>query len=147
EHLVLVGPMGLRPDEGEILDIFPLTIRSLLRRTVADPATPEFGKIYGGGMTPEQVEAFEDARAETAPLWLEPYLHNPSLPYLLRGVKQLPTLLIRGLKDAVVPQGCIDAYRKAIAGAKVAIMQGVGHRPEIENSIEFIRIVREFLGP
>jgi pimeloyl-ACP methyl ester carboxylesterase len=146
-RMTLVGPMGLKPDDGEILDIFPLTIRSLLRKTVADPVnTPEFGKIYGGEMTPEQFEAFEDARAETARIGWEPYMHNPSLPYLLQGVKNLPTLLIRGLKDAVVPQGCIDAYRRAIPGARVAIIPGVGHRPEIEHPGEFIRIVKQFLA-
>ena len=145
-HLILVGPMGLKPDEGEILDIFPLTIRSLIRRTVADPATPEFGKIYGGEMTPEQFEAFEDARAESARIGWEPYMHNPSLSYLLAGVNNLPTLLIWGQKDAVVPKGCIDAYRKAITGARVVEIPNVGHRPEIENSAEFIRAVREFLA-
>src|SRR6185369_6322075 len=86
-HLILVGPMGLKSDEGEMLDIFPFTIRSLIRKTVADPATPEFGKIYGGEMTPEQFEAFEDARAETARIGWEPYMHNPSLPFLLPTAK------------------------------------------------------------
>src|SRR5205823_784061 len=43
-RMVLVAPMGLKPTEGEITDIFPLTIRSYIRRTVADSATPEFGK-------------------------------------------------------------------------------------------------------
>jgi pimeloyl-ACP methyl ester carboxylesterase len=33
-----------------------------------------------------------------------------------------------------------------IAGAKVAEIPGVGHRPEIENSDEFVRIVRAFLA-
>ena len=146
KHLVLVGPMGLKPDEGEILDIFPFTIRSLLRRTVADSTTPEFGKIYGGEMTPEQFEAFEDARAETARIGWEPYMHNPSLSYLLAGVKNLPTLLIWGQKDVVVPKGCINAYRTAIAGANVVEIPNVGHRPEIENSAEFVRAVKEFLG-
>jgi pimeloyl-ACP methyl ester carboxylesterase len=146
KRMILVAPMGLKPAEGEILDIFPLTVRSHLRATVADPATPEFGKIYGGEMTPEQFEAFEDARAETARIGWEPYMHNPSLGYLLRGVKNLPTLLIWGVKDAVVPKGCIDAYRQAIAGAQVAAIPGVGHRPEIENSAEFVRLVRQFLA-
>lgn len=146
KHFVLVGPMGLKPDEGEILDIFPQTIRSLIRKTVADSVTPEFGKIYGGEMTPEQFEAFEDARAETARIGWEPYMHNPSLNYLLAGVKNLPTLLIRGQKDAVVPQGCIEAYRQAMVGANVVEIPNVGHRPEIENSTEFIRAVREFLA-
>ncbi|MBI3303387.1 MAG: alpha/beta hydrolase [Deltaproteobacteria bacterium] len=146
-HLILVAPMGLKPTEGEILDIFPLTIRSHLRATVADPmATPEFAKIYGGEMTPQQFEAFEDARAETARVGWEPYMHNPSLGYLLQGVKNLLTLLVWGQKDAIVPRGCIEAYQKAIAGAKVAEITGVGHRPEIENSGEFVRVVKAFLA-
>ncbi|MBI3245200.1 MAG: alpha/beta fold hydrolase [Deltaproteobacteria bacterium] len=145
-HLALVAPMGLKPTEGEILDIFPLTIRTCLRRTVADPATPEFGTIYGGEMTPDQFEAFEDARAEAARLGWEPYMHNPSLGYLLAGVKNLPTLLVWGDKDAVVPKGCIDAYKKAIPSAKTAVIANVGHRPEIENSAEFLRAMKEFLA-
>jgi pimeloyl-ACP methyl ester carboxylesterase len=145
-HLILVAPMGLKPTTGEIMDIFPLTIRSYLRSTVADPASPEFGKIYGGEMTPEQFEEFEDARSETARIGWEPYMHNPSLGYLLEGVKKLPTLLVWGTKDTIVPRGCIDAYQKAIAGSKVAEIKGVGHRPEVENSNEFVRAVKAFLA-
>jgi len=138
--------MGLKPAEGEIRDIFPLTIRTHLRATVADPTTPEFGRIYGGEMTPQQFEAFEDARAETARLGWEPYMHNPSLGYLLEGVKNLPTLLVWGQKDAFVPRGCIEAYQKVIAGAQVAEIPGVGHRPQIENPAEFVRVVQAFLA-
>ena len=77
------------------------------------PRRREFAKIYGGEMTPEQFEAFEDARAETARIGWEPYMHNPSLPHLLRGTKT-PTLLVWGTHDGIVPRGCIDAYRAAI---------------------------------
>lgn len=145
-RMILVAPMGLKPTTGEIMDIFPLTIRTHLRATVADQTTPEFGKVYSGEMTPQQFEAFEDARAETARIGWEPYMHNPSLDYLLQGVKNLPTLLVWGQKDAIVPRGCIEAYQKAIAGAKVAEIPGVGHRPEIENSDEFVRVVKAFLA-
>jgi pimeloyl-ACP methyl ester carboxylesterase len=145
-HMVLVAPMGLKPTEGEITDIFPLTIRSYLRTTVADTTTPEFGKIYGGEMTPQQFEAFEDARAETARIGWEPYMHNPSLGYLLAGVKNLPTLLVWGSRDTIVPKGCTEAYQQAIAGAKVVELPNVGHRPEIEDSAEFVRVVRAFLA-
>jgi len=145
-RMVLVAPMGIKPAQGEILDIFPMTIRTYLRATVADPAgTPEFTKIYGGEMTPEQFEAFEEARTETARIGWEPYLHNPSLPYLLQGL-HLPTLLVWGTRDAVVPRGCIDAYRSAITGAQVVEIEGAGHRPEIENSPEFVRVVKSFLA-
>ncbi len=145
-RMILVAPMGIKPAEGEIMDIFAMTIRRHLRATVADPAgTAEFARIYGGEMTPEQFELFEDARAESARIGWEPYMHNPSLPYLLRGVK-IPTMLIWGTRDSVVPRGCIDGYRAAISGAQLAIIEGAGHRPEIENSAEFERIVSRFLA-
>ena len=144
--MILVAPMGLKPSEGEIMDIFPITMRTHLRATVADPfATPEFTKLYGGEMTPEQFEAFEEARAESARIGWEPYMHNPSLPHLLRGTKT-PTLLLWGSADHVVPRGCIDAYKQAISEAQIAVINDVGHRPEIENSSEFERVVTKFLA-
>jgi pimeloyl-ACP methyl ester carboxylesterase len=144
-HMVLVAPMGIKPNEGEIMDFFALTIRHHLRATVAEPdRTPEFGQIYGGDMTPAQFEAFEDARAETARIGWEPFMHNPSLPYLLRRLTT-PTLLIWGVRDSVVPRGCIDEYRKAIVGAQVAELASVGHRPEIEDALSFERAVEKFL--
>jgi pimeloyl-ACP methyl ester carboxylesterase len=144
--MVLVAPMGIKPAQGEIYDIFPITIRTHLRATVADPyKTPEFAKLYGGEMTAEQFEAFEDARAEAARIGWEPYMHNPSLPHLLRGNKT-PTLLLWGSVDHVVPRGCIDAYKQALPDAQVAVINDVGHRPEIENSAEFERVVSKFLA-
>jgi pimeloyl-ACP methyl ester carboxylesterase len=144
--MVLVAPMGIKPEQGEIMDVFPITIRTHLRATVADPAgTPEFAKIYGGEMTPEQFEAFEDARAECARIGWEPYMHNPGLPHLLQGLKT-PTLLVWGSSDRVVPRGCIDVYKRVIPSAQVATIDKVGHRPEIENSAEFERVVSRFLA-
>jgi pimeloyl-ACP methyl ester carboxylesterase len=144
--MVLVAPMGIKPAQGEIMDIFPITMRTHLRATVADPFnTPEFTKLYGGEMTPEQFEAFEEARAESARIGWQPYMHNPSLPHLLYGPKP-PTLLLWGTADKVVPRGCIDAYQKAIPEAQIALIKDVGHRPEIENSAEFERLVTKFLA-
>jgi pimeloyl-ACP methyl ester carboxylesterase len=144
-HIVLVAPMGIKPGEGEILDFFALTIRHHLRATLAEPEkTAEFAHIYGGEMTPAQFEAFEDARAETARIGWEPFMHNPSLPYLLRGLTT-PTLLIWGTRDSVVPRGCIDEYRKAIPNAQFVELPGVGHRPEIEDALSFERAVEKFL--
>ena len=53
--------------EGEIKDMFVVTARAYLDASVADiEQTMEFAKLYGGEQTPEQYEAWEDARAETA---------------------------------------------------------------------------------
>jgi len=146
KHMVLVAPLGIRPRQGEILNFIGMTIRSHIRATVADIVnTPEFGKIYGGEMTPEAFEAFEDARAETTRIGWEPFMHSHSLPSRLQGV-QVPSLLVWGTRDGVVPRGVIDGYREALGAARVAEIEGAGHRPEIENPAEFVRVVKNFLA-
>lgn len=144
--MVLVGPMGLKPEEGEILDMFDKTIRTHLVHTVWNTEAPEFAKIYGGDMSPEQFELFEDARSETARIGWEPYMFNPSLGHLLQGVSDIKTLLVWGMKDDFTPRGCIEAYKKAIPDAQIAEIPEAGHRPEIENPDAFIRAVQGFLA-
>jgi pimeloyl-ACP methyl ester carboxylesterase len=147
--MVLVAPPGIKAPEGEIMDVFAVTIGTQLNATVyqAD-ATPEFRKLYGGVRTPEQFEAFEDARTETARIAWDPILHNPSLPYFLQGVKGLPTQLIWGKNDAVVPVSVCGAYQTALKNTdvKAMVFDQCGHRPEIEKPEPFLKLVREFLA-
>jgi pimeloyl-ACP methyl ester carboxylesterase len=147
-RMVLVAPLGIRPEKGEILDAFSLTHHAQLHATVFDAAaTPEFGKLYGGASTPEQIEALDDARAESARLAWQPYLYNPSLPYLLEGVgAKLPTLLIWGEQDRVVPVSTAETYRSALGTAQVLNLPKCGHRPEIEHVTAFVAAVRQFLA-
>jgi pimeloyl-ACP methyl ester carboxylesterase len=148
--MILVAPMGIRPPEGELMDVFTVTIGAQLGATVYDrEATPEYNSLYGGGeRTASRMEAFEDARTETARLAWEPILNNPSLSYFLQGVKGLPTQLIWGREDHVVPVSAAKAYQKALCNTEVrlAVFDECGHRPEIEKSAEFIKTVREFLA-
>ncbi|HTT75355.1 MAG TPA: alpha/beta hydrolase [Candidatus Binataceae bacterium] len=147
--MVLVAPPGIKAPEGEIMDVFAVTIGTQLNATVYNAdATPEFRKLYGGERTPEQFEAFEDARTETARIAWDPILHNPSLPFFLQGVKGLPTQLIWGKNDAVVPVSCCTAYKNALKNTEVkaTVFDNCGHRPEIEKADEFLKLVREFLA-
>lgn len=145
--LILVGPMGIKPDEGEIYDMFACTINTYLRASVASQDN-EFTQIYGGEMTPEQFELFEDARAESARIGWEPYMFNPSLPWLLRSAAnvKLPTLLIQGSEDAIVPKDCIRKYKEALPQAEVVTIAGAGHRPEIEKKDAFVAAVKKILS-
>ncbi|MBV1906017.1 MAG: alpha/beta hydrolase [Pseudomonadales bacterium] len=143
--MVLVAPLGLKPLQGEIMDMFAFTIKTHLIHTVWNTEAPEFAEIYGGGMSPEQFELFEDARSESTRLGWEPYMYNPSLGHLLKGIGQLPTQLVWGVKDDFSPRGCIDAYKQAIPGAQIAEIAEAGHRPEIENADAFIAAVKGFL--
>lgn len=145
-RMVLVGAAGVRPADGEILDIFQLMAPAELAASVLDPDnTPEFDQLYGG-IGPAQFELWEEARAETARLAWVPYMHNPSLPHLLRVIDSLPTLLIWGREDQVVPLAAGQGYNKAIAGSKLVVLDKCGHRPEIEQNAAFVREVKGFLS-
>jgi pimeloyl-ACP methyl ester carboxylesterase len=145
-RMVLVAPLGIKPEQGAIMDVLAVTVRTHVAATVARVEAPEFARIYGGDLTPEQFELFEDARAETARLGWEPFLHDPSLPYLLQGVGALPTLLVWGTDDLVVPRGCIEAYDRSVPDTTVVELPGVGHRPEIEDPAAFVAAVTGFLA-
>lgn len=144
--LVLVAPLGIKPDEGEIFDFLAVTMRTHLRATVADTTTPEFGTIYGGEMTPQQFELFEDARAETARIGWEPFMHSPSLPRRLEGMPERSALILRGSQDLVLPRSAVERYARCVAGSRLVEIPGVGHRPEIEALDEFVKRVEDFLA-
>ncbi len=144
-RVMLVAPLGIKPEKGFIFDFLAVTIRDHLRATVAREEAPEFAKIYGGEMTPEQFERFEDARAETARLGWEPFMVDPSLPYRLGAVTGVPTLVVRGTADEFLPRDAVLQYRDAIEGASLVEIESVGHRPEIEDPEAFIAAVGSFL--
>ena len=146
-HMVLVGATGIKPPSGEIADLFTVTARNYLNSSVYDQkATAEFAELYGGAHTPQQFEAWEDARAETSRIAWQPYMFNPSLPHLLEGVRDLPTLLIWGRHDRIVPLSAGEVYQKSIAGSELVVLERCGHRPEIEQQAEFNQRVQKFLA-
>lgn len=145
--MVLVAPVGIRPPEGDIMDMFTVPALVYLRDSVRDAANvAEYAKLYDGGVLPEQYEAFEDARAETARLAWQPYMFNPSLPHLLEGTVKSPTLIVWGRDDRVVPISAAAIYQKSIRNARLLTFDQCGHRPEIEKSDQFIKEVESFLG-
>jgi pimeloyl-ACP methyl ester carboxylesterase len=147
ERLVLVGATGIKPPSGEIYDMFLEVARDFLTASVLDPArTPEFSRICPEHPTPEQTEAWEVAREQACRLSWRPYMHNPSLPYLLHRLKTLPTLIVWGRQDAIVPLSAAEAYQAAIPGARLVVLDRCGHHPELEQTDEFVRVVRAFLA-
>lgn len=73
-------------------------------------------------------------------------MFNASLGWLLEGVQGLPTLLVWGREDKIVPVSAGQVYNRAIVGSELAVFDGCGHRPEIERSQEFIARVQSFLA-
>lgn len=144
-RMVLAAPLGIRPAKGEILDFLAMTMRRHVMATVNNRDAEEVATMYGGGISPEQFELFEAARAESSRLAWEPFMFDPTLPHRLAGVRELDTLIVWGEQDKVVPRGCAEAYTQAIPRARLEIISGAGHRPEIESREQFIGLVSEFL--
>ena len=150
--LILIGAAGLRPPQGEIMDMYTVTARKFLSRHMYDPeGAPEFATIYGGGpeMTAQQGaaqwEAWEDARAATARIAWKPYMFTQSMPHMLANVTALPTLIVWGRQDNVVPLSAAELYHDKIAGSRLVIFDDCGHLPMIEKPTQFMRAVEDFL--
>jgi pimeloyl-ACP methyl ester carboxylesterase len=146
KRLVLVGALGIKPPSGMIFDMFLEVAKEYLRLSFLNPAgTPEFAQICPETPTPEQVEAWEVAREQACRLGWRPYMHDPSLPHLLRRLRNLPTLIVWGQQDPIVPLGAAEVYQASIPGSRLAVLESCGHHPEVEQSEEFLRLVETFL--
>ncbi len=150
--MILAGAAGLRPPQGEIMDMYTVTARKFLDRNVHDrEGTVEFATIYGGSpeLTRQQAgaqwEAWEDARAASARVAWKPYMFTQSMSHLLENVIGLPTLIVWGRQDQVVPLGAGQLYHEKIAGSKMVTFDQCGHMPAIEKPVEFVRAVEDFL--
>ncbi|MBL6751981.1 MAG: alpha/beta hydrolase [Nevskia sp.] len=146
-RVVLVSPLGIRPQPGEIFDLFQVKTPQYIAQSVASPAsTEEYAGLVANAEAPEQFEAWEDAKAEVARLAWEPYMFNTSLPSLL-GLSSMPmTLIVGGRQDGIVPVSALETYARAIGGAELLVYERCGHRPEIELRDRFVQDVKKFLA-
>lgn len=145
-RMVLVAPAGVRPPNGEIYDQFVVTTEEAIAAGFLDPDnTPEYQRLFGGDPTREQRELREVAREEACRLTWRPYMHDPSLPHLLRR-RLPPTLIVWGREDGVIPLSAGEAYQAAIQGSRLEVLDDCGHHPEIERPAEFAGLVEAFLA-
>jgi pimeloyl-ACP methyl ester carboxylesterase len=56
----------------------------------------------------------------------------------------VPTLLLWGEKDELIPLDCGEDAATVIPNSKLVVLPNIGHIPSIEASADFIRIVSEF---
>lgn len=147
KKMALVGAAGIKPPTGEIFDIFLVTAPELLDAAVLDrDATPEFRAARPEEPSPELMESWAVAREEACRLSWKPYMHYPALPRLLARAASIPTLLIWGEQDPIVPLSAGEAYRDAIPGSRLEVIPDCGHRPEIERPDRFISLTRQFFA-
>jgi len=141
QRLVLVGAMGIKPRDGDILDQALLSYLDYVRAGFADPAMLE--AVFGAEIPTEVLEHWDLNREMTFRLAWKPYLYDPSLPHLLGGVRA-PALVVWGSHDRIVPVECGDAYVRALPRARLVRIEGAGHFVEMEKPRELARAIAQF---
>ncbi|MFN8522227.1 MAG: alpha/beta hydrolase [Chloroflexota bacterium] len=145
DHLVLVGPAGLKPEAGEIYDIFYYPLDKVREAGFHDPAqVPEWDELYSSPPTREQQDLGIRNREMAARLVWKPYLFNPRLPHFLPRIDN-PTLVIWGDDDRIIPPICGQQYARHLPNARLEIIERCGHSPQLERPDSFLGVTLPFL--
>ncbi|MBM3942470.1 MAG: alpha/beta hydrolase [SAR202 cluster bacterium] len=143
--MMLVDAVGIKPEKGEIADIFIITPAQVTQLLFHDPQqAPEYQQLYGRTLTAEEQAVAERNREMAVRLGWKPYMHNPRLPGLLARVRA-PTCIVWGRQDKLAPAECGELYHQAIPGSKLVFINNCGHAPQVEKPQEFVRVALDFL--
>jgi len=140
-RLVLVGAMGLKPPDGDILDQAIVSYLDYARAGFHDQAA--FAKVYGDVSTDQLVE-WDLCREMCFRIAWKPYMYSQTLPHLLAGVRT-PALVVWGDDDKVVPRSAGERYAGLLPKARLAMVRAAGHCVEMERPDELARLVSGFI--
>jgi pimeloyl-ACP methyl ester carboxylesterase len=145
--LVLIDALGLWRDDAPVGDHVMTTPEKQLALLYNDATKPEVAARLA---LPEDVKErnkliihrFSAIASTSHFMWPIP---ERGLAKRLRRVKA-DTLVIWGRQDALVPAVYADEFAARIAGARVRLVDGAGHVPQVEQQDEVSRAVLEFLA-
>jgi len=138
--LTLVCAVGILAGGKPIADIFRMPVEENLRRFYADP---ERAARRVGDMAKADMTIVAKNRATVTRLAYRPRFYNPGLAKWLHRIT-VPTLLVWGDKDGLVPPQFGDAYRAAIPHARLVVLENAGHAPFDEQKDAFLAAFGEF---
>jgi pimeloyl-ACP methyl ester carboxylesterase len=141
--LVLVGAMGVKPPEGDILDQAIVGYIDYARAGFHDQEA--FERVYGAEPSSDQLVAWDICREMSFRIAWKPYMYSQTLPNLL-GAVRVPALLVWGDDDKVVPVSAGRRYAQALANAKLHTVAACGHCVDMERPDELAALVTGFLG-
>lgn len=142
-RLVLVGAAGIKPPEGEILDQMLIDHAEYTRLGFRDAKT--FDKFFGDLADTDVASLWEFNRVMTARVCWKPYMFSRRLPHLLPGVT-VPTLLVWGEKDRVVPLSVAREYARLLPNAKLEVIKAAGHLVDLEEPEKLARLIQSHAG-
>ena len=146
-RLVLVSPLGLFEEGDPTADIFavrPGTMPDLLCANGA--AYRALHDVPEGATDSKTIDwQIEELRAlEAMHRYMWP-LGDANLAKRLPRIS-VPTLLVRGDQDAVLPESYVSRFKREIGGpVEIVEMAGAGHLADVDAPEELAGIVRDFL--
>ena len=142
KSLTLVGAVGITASGEPIPDIFRMPDAENLQRYYADP---ERAARRLDDLAKADMGIVAKNRSTVMRLAYRPRFHNPGLAKWLHRI-DVPTLLLWGAADGLVPPKFGEAYRALIPGSRLVVLPDAGHAPFDEQKDAFLAAFSDFIG-
>ena len=137
--LALIGAAGLQPREGEIMDQMMYSHRQYIEESFRDRES--YVSHFGEEPAQDMRDLWDHSREMSARVTWKPYMFNRRLLELLKNVK-VPTALIRGEHDKVIPEDVTAQYQSSLVNSEISVIANAGHVVEIESPSEVSALLR-----
>jgi pimeloyl-ACP methyl ester carboxylesterase len=141
--LTLVGSAGIRIKGQPAADIFILNDEELTRTLLVDEGRIQ--ALLAMELSEDQQDTLIKNKVATARLGWQPRLFNPRLRKWMHRI-DVPTHIIWGTEDKVIPPSYAAEFQSLISGSKVTMIDKCGHLPNIERTEAFVEAVGGFLN-
>ncbi len=163
ERLVLVGSGGLGREVNRLLQLLTLPgSETVLKLGCAEPIRNAVATVGGlasrVGLHPAPVvaelwrsytsladEATRRAFLRTLRAVIDPRGQTVSAENRLHLAAEMPTLIVWGDADPIIPVKHAHAAHTAIPGSQLEVFEGVGHYPHCEAPERFVAVLTEFI--
>jgi pimeloyl-ACP methyl ester carboxylesterase len=145
--LALISPIGLWRDDMPIANWMIMTPDEMASAVLADPKGALAAQLFGASADPS-----EAAEATIAMMWSLACTGKFVWPIPDKGLKKrlhrisAPTLVVWGQRDALVNPAYAEEFRSRIANARVEVLEGAGHLPQLEVPQRAAEAITNFLA-
>jgi pimeloyl-ACP methyl ester carboxylesterase len=139
--LTLVTAAGIHVPGAAQIDPFLRTDEQRIRDLFHDQAHAD--EMVGRLLRPETEDQILRNQTTTARLTWQPRGYDPHLAKWLHRIK-LPTLLVWGANDKVLPPAYAAAWQRLVPGAQLVTLPDCGHLPHVERRADCVSALTTF---
>ena len=141
--LTLSAAVGINVKGVPKGDLFMWSREQLIRNLYHDQKLAE--GALAQPVTDDALMTYAKNQLASAKLGWSPRLYNPHLYKWLHRIS-VPTLLVWGDDDRLVPLPHGEAYARLIPGAELRVIKDCGHVPHVERADAFVAAVTDHIG-